>query len=120
MTKTRREKFMKILRVEIEDAKEDIELFIECLKEDHEKGKVSNYVFNSNVGILQNELLGIDDVLKELNNINPTDYKDFHALADAIEKYFEDFFTRHALIKAGFILVKNKIERVRGYIEKDL
>lgn len=115
----KKRKFMDILKIEIEDAKDDIDLFIEHLSDEHDKGGISNYVFYANKGTYENEKLGINDVLHTMNEIDPNNYDSIAELADALREHFKKQFEEHGLVKAGLSLLDKKITRVLGYMEKN-
>jgi hypothetical protein len=52
--------YLKMLRVEIEDLHEDINLLIEEYNRLHEKEQLSSYVFSESLIVFRKELLGVD------------------------------------------------------------
>ena len=64
-------KYLDILRLEIEDLIEDIGVVVNEYKRRRDLGEITNYVFLENLAVLHNELLGVDDMMEMLDNVNP-------------------------------------------------
>ena len=50
-------KFQRLLHVELEDLREDLDLFVEVMTARHESGEITDYVYNENLAVLRNEIM---------------------------------------------------------------
>jgi hypothetical protein len=108
--------YLKILRIEIEDLKTDIEHLIEELKKEHENEHLTNYVFLENLTIFGRELLGVGYFFKVLDKINPDEFDTLDSMADYIKETFRNMVKEHGLDEAINIYVERKLDKVKKYV----
>lgn len=108
--------FLKILRIELEDLNEDIKLLVKECKEKHSTQKISEYVFQENLAVLQNELSGIEDFYKDLSKVNQENYKNLDEFVDYLKKTLKNKIREKGLVHSIYHLVERKINKVANYI----
>jgi hypothetical protein len=56
-------KYLKLLKIELEDLAEDLEIILEMNSRKKDKGEITNYVYMENVSLLQHEIACLDDFM---------------------------------------------------------
>jgi hypothetical protein len=110
--------YLKILRIEIEDLREDIEFLIKELERERESELLSEYVFLENLTVFHSELYGVDFFFKVLDDINPDNFESLDEMISFIEESFKIKIKQAGLPDALNIYVKRKLLKVRDYITK--
>lgn len=111
-----RKKYLKILRIEIEDLQDDIGgLIAECKKE-VETGILSNYVFLQNLTIFKKELLSLGVFFKILDSIDTEQYESLDDMIDFIRTSFSEKIKEYDLIQAINVYVERKLIKVKKYV----
>lgn len=112
----KKNKYLKILRIEIEDLKYDVEGLIKECKIEHETGQVSEYVFLENLVIFRKELLGLGVFSQILDSIDPDRFENLDEMMEFIRKSFTDKIKEYNLLKAITLYVERKLEKVKKYV----
>ncbi|MBD3316294.1 MAG: hypothetical protein GF344_10945 [Chitinivibrionales bacterium] len=111
--------FRRILLIELDDLKDDIELLLKRYTELHDSDVISNYVFFENTALVRNELFGLEGYKKEVEQLDTSDF----AGVDDIRDYLADRIAhrcREKGIAEGLChLVIRKLDKVRGYVERN-
>lgn len=113
----KREAFIKILILELEDLEEDIDLLIKECEDRHCKNEISEYVFLENLATLKNEMFGVEGFLDEVKNIDPLSYDELKDLADDLNNKIKKRIKEKGLARSVQILVERKIEKVINYLK---
>ena len=108
--------YLKMLRVEIEDLREDINLLIEEYNRLHEKEQLSSYVFSENLIVFRKELLGVDAFFRLLDEINPDRFETIDDLIAHLSAAFKDMVRQSGLPAVIETYVERKLLKVREYI----
>lgn len=108
--------YLRILRIEIEDLKQDIEALIEGLKREHESELLTNYVFMENLIVFRNELLGVDDFFQVIDMLDPDRYDSLDEMMSAILVSFSDMVAQHRLPREIIQYVERKMAKVKRYV----
>jgi hypothetical protein len=108
--------YLRILRIEIEDLKQDIEALIEGLKREHESELLTNYVFMENLIVFRNELLGVDDFFQVIERIDPDKYATLDEMIAVILASFSDMVAKHRLPREIIQYVERKMTKVKRYV----
>ena len=108
--------YLKILRIEIEDLKTDIEHLIEELKKEHEEEQLTNYVFLENLAVFGNELLGVGYFFNVLDKINPDDFDSLDSMANFIKTTLQKMVEEHGLTEAINNYAGRKLDKVKKYV----
>ena len=109
-------KYLKILRIEIEDLQEDINDLIEHYKKESEIGNISNYVFRENLVIFRKELLCLEMFFKILDSIDPDRYVNIDELIEFIRDSYDEKIKECGLIRATSSFIERKLIKVKKYV----
>ena len=114
----KREAFLKILCIELEDLDDDIQaLILEC-EDKHCNEEISNYVFLENLAVLRNELFGVESFLVDVKSIKPEDYENIDLLIEDLMKKLEARIHEKGIAHSIVNLINRKMEKVKKYIDK--
>jgi recombination DNA repair RAD52 pathway protein len=113
---SKKEKFLKVLIVELEDLDEDIKMLIEECKDKHSHEEISNYVYLENIAVLQNELFGVEGFIEDIRSINIDDFETVENLIDDLLKQIKERVREKGLVHSIIYLVERKIKKVAYYI----
>ena len=114
-----KKKYLKILRIEIEDLQEDIGDLIEESKKESETGTLSQYVFLENLVIFRKELLSLGVFFKVLDSIDPDKFKSLDEMIDFIRSNFMEKMKECGLIHAICNFVERKLMKVKKYVVQE-
>lgn len=112
----RREKYLRMMLIELEDLKDHMESLIQDYRERESRGEVTEHVFRGNVAVLVKEKLGIERLSRIVGEMNPEDYNNLDALASAMTSRFDDASERKGLSKAAQAFAERKMRRVEEYV----
>lgn len=110
-----KQKFLKILRIELEDLIEAVEALVERHRERLKAGEITDYVFNENSALLICEKKALENFLTELGRIDWACYNSVGELAAAVNMSFENFLKEHEYFPALKEFVQKKIKKVLDY-----
>ncbi len=110
--------YLAIMKIELEDLKEDLELMIETCVQDKETDKITEHVYMANLTLFRNELLGVGDFMKILNHTNPDDYSDLDEMIQYLEIEYANRIKILGLAEAIHICIKRKLSKVKKYISQ--
>ena len=108
------ERYLKILKIELEDLETDIAFSEELLRRKHDEHKITDYVFLENLSTFKSELLGIKKMENEIDSLVDK-YDDLDALIKDVYKFFEDKVKEAGLPPVVFVLIKRKLDKVYQY-----
>ena len=108
--------FVRILAIEIDDFKEDLEVLIQQCKNARECGRLSESVFWENITVFNNEILGVNALHRILDEINPDEYEILEELIDEIKIRFHSLVRERGLVEAINIYIERKMEKVTRYV----
>lgn len=108
--------YLKILQIELEDLKDDIQLMIENCGKDHNSGKITERVHRENVTLFNNELLGIDEFSNIISHTDPELFEDLDALISHLRKVFNEKRRINEIANAINICIERKLEKVAEYV----
>ena len=107
------ERYLKILKIELEDLVDDIKDAEEILKTRLEERKITDYVYLENLSFFNAELAGVKKLEKEIDKL-----QGFESLDD-LSKYLNDFIKKRVkeadLPDAVYILIKRKLDKIQKY-----
>ena len=111
-----KQNFLKILAIELDDFKEDLEVLINRCHEAHDSGRLSESVFWENVTVFNNEILGADAFHRVIRDINPDEFESLTDLMSDLKGQFRDVVMQHGLVEAINIYVERKMDKVARYV----
>ncbi|MBN2104840.1 hypothetical protein JW835_12440 [bacterium] len=110
--------FLRILAIEIDDFKEDLEVLIEECESARKCGRLSESVFWENITVFNNEILGVKSFHHILEKINPDDFKTLDDLMEEIKSLFRQLVKECGLVEAINIYVERKMDKVARYVRQ--
>ncbi len=113
-----KKKYLKILRIEIEDLKYDVEGLIEECNKEREIGQVSEYVCLENLVIFRRELLGLGVFTQILDSIDTDRFENLDEMIEFIRKSFIEKLKELNLLKAIIHYVERKLDKVKKYVNQ--
>ncbi len=111
--------YLRMLRVELDDLKDDIDLLIDEYTRLHDSDQMSNYVFLENLTVIRKELLGVDSFCRILD---ATDTEKFLTLDDLIGHLTDSFRSmvrERGLPEVIEDYVERKLLKVRDYVLRE-
>ncbi len=111
-----KKKYMKILRIEIEDLREDINDLIEHCKKESETEIISSYVSQENIVIFRKELSELEIFFKILDSIDPDKFENLDELIEFIRDRFTEKIKEFGLIRAIGKFIDRKMIKVKKYV----
>ncbi len=109
------ERYLKILKIELEDLETDIAFSEELLKQKYDDHKISNYVFLENLSTFKAELIGIRRMELEIDALSGK-YESLDDLVKDVYIYFENKIKEAGLPDVVFVLIKRKLDKVYKYL----
>jgi len=113
----KREAFLKILYIELEDLNEDISILIEECEKKHCNEEISNYVFLENLAVLKNELFGVKSFLDDVKNIDPVNYENLNLLIEDLTSILEKRIHEKGIAHSIVNLIERKMNKVKTYVD---
>jgi len=110
--------FLRILALEIDDFKEDLEVLIDKCKSARNCGQLSESVFWENITVFNNEILGANAFHLILEEINPETYDTLESLMDELKNRFHTLVRERGLVEAINVYVERKMEKVARYVRQ--
>ena len=109
-------KYLKILQIEIEDLQEDVNDLIEHYRKESEIGNISNYIYNENLVVFKKELLCLKMFFTILDSIDPDKYDTIDELIKFIRDSYEEKIKESGLIRATSTFIERKLTKVKKYV----
>lgn len=109
-------KYLKLLAIELEDLKEDIEGLVQETEQRMRADRISPYVCFENLAVLKNEILDIETVSGILNEVRSEDYDSLDALVVGVESRFRVTLREYIFAEAAMRLIRRKLEKVAEYL----
>ena len=116
MTMPIKQKYLDILKIEINDLTDDIGLLVEEYRKRKQKDEITNYVFLENLAVLHNEMQGVDNLVQILDEIDPNTYTSLEDMIVDVKKRVRERIRKSDLAGALYILVSRKIDKVATFV----
>ncbi len=111
-----REKFLRVLRLEMEDLEDHICQMIADYREREARREITEHVCLGNVAVLGNESRAVGHFRRILDGIRADDYGSLDALIDDVRGRFDREVSASGLSRAACVFAQRKIHRVRAYV----
>lgn len=111
-----REKFLKILRIEMEDLENDIALLEDVTERRNQEHEITDYVLMENMALLKKELGCVHTLLQDLDAFPLEQYDSLEETAQGVKGFFREETKKHGFPPAVYQLVDRKIEKVARYV----
>ena len=111
-------KYIRILKLELEDLREDVELLIARQESRLGRERETHYVFLENLALLKHRILDLDRISAILDQFDLDQCADLDALIKAVDLRFHNLAQHHGLTEAVYGLLKRKLEKVARYVRE--
>ncbi len=115
--KEKLQKYLKVLRVELEDLEEDLKLMSDLYSQREEREEITDYVLNENLSLLKMEIAGIHKVVESIDEIAVEKYSSLDEMIDHIDSIFRERTRDAGFPDSVSELVKRKLLKVARYIQ---
>ena len=112
-------KYLKVLRIELEDLEEDLLLMAQIYQQREKDSEITDYVFLENVSLLQSEISGIEQILKSLGTIEGDSFGTLDEMVEHVDSVFRQKTEDANFPEAVYALVKRKLAKVSAYIHSE-
>jgi hypothetical protein len=113
-----KEAYRRILLIELQDLRSDIELLLRRYTEQHDAAVISNYVFYENTALVQNELFGLEGYTREIEKLDTSAFDDVDRIRDFLEERIRHRCREKGIAAALCALVTRKLDKVREYVKR--
>ena len=111
-----KERYLAILRIELEDLYEDIEGLIKQTTKERESRNLTNYVYMENLALFKNELLGMDAFGRILDELDLETFATLEEMVDYLKTDFREKVKSVGLAEAIDVLVERKLDKVLHFV----
>ena len=113
------QKYIQILRLELEDLETDIKKLIAECEKSRESREWSTNVFMENLAIFNNELLGVNIFENFLTSLDIEKFTTLDEMVEFILKEFQKKVKELGLVPAINRLIERKLQKVADYVSRD-
>lgn len=113
--KNRIERYLKILKIELEDLEQDIldaEIILRKRLDEH---KITDYVFMENLSTFKAELAGIKKMEQEIDDL-PGKYDTLDEIVAHISDFIKERVMEAGLPEVVYVLIKRKLDKIYKYL----
>lgn len=109
-------KFLKLLLVELEDLGEDLAFFTEMMERRHRSGQITDYVYQENLAVLRNEVMGLADCLRGCADLELMGGKSVAEISAGVKARLHERLKERGYVPALFALLDRRIDRIAAYL----
>jgi len=113
-------KFLRILKIELEDLEEDITTLSELTEERRRQHAITEYVSLENISLLKQEFAGIKAVVDRLDSMKGDPELSFQEFVDNLKAQIKAVVVASAYPDAVNIFIERKIQKVADYFEHNV
>ncbi|RKY77718.1 hypothetical protein DRQ07_08395 [candidate division KSB1 bacterium] len=111
--------FLKILHVELEDLKEDINDMLSLCREQYESKSITERVYMENASLFQNEIMGIDEFVRQTKQTLPENFETLDELVQYLKKELNVLIQGEGLAPAIEKYINRKMQKVIKYVLRE-
>lgn len=112
-------KFLKILKVELEELENELVMFGEMHKQREQSGEITTYVFRENMNLIKNEISGLQEIIRSVDGLVSTRYKSFEEMVEDLYRKIKERIRESEHAEATYELVKQKLDKVHKYVREE-
>lgn len=105
-----KEKYLTILKLEVEHLISDISGLIEYEKELHDRNEHTHFVYLENLVVLKDEIMGLNGILGQIDklsgDLDPSNIK------EQLDKTFKEFIEKRGYPLAVYELISRKMDKI--------
>jgi hypothetical protein len=116
--KKRKQLFLQMLVMELEDLQSDLQINMDRYKADYDNGRISADTFYSNAEWIQNEITALEGLYEQAVQIKPDDYLSVEQMAIDLEQWLQEWCRKSGLDQNARDIVNRKTEKVFTYFER--
>ena len=113
----KKKRFLQILRIELDDLRDDIDEMITQHQQVKDAGKISEHVYLENLSVFRNELLGIGTFDRIIDKINTGNDETLDEMIESVEQELKIEIKKYGLAPVVSIYIERKINKVRKYVD---
>ena len=110
-------KFIKVLKVELEDLLEDFNVAERKHAQRFARHEITDYVFRQNEGLFRMEEDSVRHILRGLGEFDPTRHEDLNQVVSAVDTLVRHLVKDYEEPEAMVGFVGRKLQKVRRYVE---
>ncbi len=110
------QKYLKLLKIELEDVEEDLSVLLELHEQRKQRGEITNYVFLENVAVLKKGILGIRNFLQSVDILDAGKYSSLTEMIEDIDNLFKQKTKDYNFPEAIYTLTERKFNKIAKYI----
>jgi hypothetical protein len=110
-------KYLKVLRVELQDLEEDLAIMADLYGQRERRDEITGYVFLENVSVLKGEIAGIESIIRSMDDLPVERFGNLGDFVEHIGELFRERSRAAGYPDGVYALVKRKLDKVRQYIE---
>ena len=114
-----KQRFMRLLAMELEDVKEDLDALMRNCNAQKERDEISDYVFQENTAVYQNLHAAFDCVKASLEHVDPDAYPDVRELILGLGKTCHERLVEHGFTGGLERTLRRKMAKIATYLEAE-
>ena len=112
-------KFLKILRIELEDIENDISMLVNLHLEREKKKEITHYVCRENLALLNREISDLHIVLRYFDSLSLEAFDSLEQMIEEVDKRIKAKTEEMQFDEVVYNLIKRKIEKVKMYVHNE-
>lgn len=112
-------KFLKLLSLEMESLKDELELIIGSLDSRLARREITDYVRNENLAVLRNEVMGLEDCIRGCPDMDFSGAETPRDLVEMSKEYLSHRLGEHGYVPAVYRLLEHRLDKIAAYLSVD-
>jgi len=112
-------KYLKLLKIELEDLSEDLEIMLDLNSDKKDRREITNYVYMENLSLLQREIACVKDLMTYCDTVEVGQPNNLEELTGIYCRCLQERAQESDYPKAVTHLVNRKIKKIAGYLATD-
>lgn len=113
--KNKMNRFIQILKIELEDLEEDIEALEKLTEKRYKDHEITEYVLKENIAFYKREFDGIKEVFAQIDAFDTDNFTTVEEMLSGIDIYFQELVEKYQAPNAVYVLLKRKIDKIAKY-----
>lgn len=109
-------KYLRLLALEIEDLREDIEALIRDTESRMARDEITRYVCLENLAILRNDILSVENVERILEQVHAEEYESLESLVSDLERRFSEGLAGRGFPEAPLLVIRRKLGKLAQFV----